>query len=318
MVVVIDSTVRGPALGGCRWRRYPDQDAAVREAVELGAAMTNKAALAELPLGGGKAVISGDPAAKTRYQLLALGEFIDSLGGEYITAEDMGTSPDDMVVIAERTAHVVGLPTERGGCGNPAPSTALGVYLAIEAALGHLDKEIEDSRVAVQGVGAVGGELVRILLNAGASVVATDPDERRLEALPSQVDRVSPDKILSEHCDVFAPCGPPHVIDFESVRALACTVVCGSANNPLSDAAVAQALAEQGILYVPDFLANAGGIIHLANALGGGSVAEIRKRLDVVPRNFHAVMAKAKSEGVEPLESARRLARERLQAPSFE
>jgi glutamate dehydrogenase/leucine dehydrogenase len=316
MVIVVDSTLRGSALGGCRWRLYPNLDAAVRDAVELAAAMTNKAALAELPLGGGKAVVLGDPALRDRSQLLAFGEFVDSLGGEYITAEDMGTSPDDMTVIAERTAHVVGLPTDKGGCGDPAPYTAQGVYMAIGAALGHLDREIRGARVAVQGAGAVGGELARILLKSGASVVAADTDRQRLAALPGPVDRVSPDKILAQHCDVFAPCGPPGVIDFDAARALACAVVCGAANNPLSDPSVAPALAEQGILYVPDFLANAGGIIHLAVALNGGNAAETRKRLAIIPRNFQSVMARAKAGGVEPLESAMGLARGRLRAPN--
>ncbi len=202
--------------------------------------MTNKAALAELPLGGGKAVILGDPATRTRTrdQLLAVGDFIDSLGGEYITAEDMGTSPDDMAVIAERTSHVVGLPTENGGSGGPSPYTSQGVFMAIEA------------------------------------------------ALPASVDSVATDAILSVDCDLFAPCGPPAVIDQAVARNLSCSIVCGAANNPLSDPSVATTLAERGLLYVPDFLANAGGIIHLAAAMHGGTVEDTRTGLEIIPRNF--------------------------------
>jgi leucine dehydrogenase len=313
MLIVVDSTVRGPALGGCRWRLYPDRDAALKDAIDLAAAMTNKAALADLALGGGKAVVLGDPASRSREQLLAFGEFVDSLKGAYITAEDMGTSPEAMAVIAECTDHVIGLPSALGGCGDPSPHTAQGVRLAIDAALRHLDRELRGARVAVQGAGAVGYELVRILIEAGASVVAADTDPSRLAQLPEVVDRVSPEAVLAEPCDVFAPCGPPCVIDGENARELACAVVCGAANNPLSDPSVAQLLAERGILYVPDFLANAGGLIHLAVARQGGSAAETRKQLAIIPSNFQAVVERARAAGTEPLAAALRLARERLE-----
>ena len=315
MIVVVDSTVRGPSLGGCRWLPYQTAGDAMRDAVDLAAAMTKKAALAELPLGGGKAVVRGDPTAKTRDQLHALGALIESVGGDYIAAEDMGTSPADMAVIAERTSHVVGLPTAQGGSGNPAPTTASGVYLAMQAALKHVDMQARGARVAIQGAGAVGSELARLLVEDGASVLAADTDEGRLAALPAAVERVGTDNILTQDCDVLAPCGPPGVIDDDLAGRLRCRVVCGAANNPLAGDDVARTLAKRGVLYVPDFLANAGGIIHLSVGMSGGTASDMRKGLEVIPRNFEEVMARAEAEGSEPLEAAVAIARERLLPP---
>ncbi len=191
MIVAIDSTERGPALGGCRWRSYGDPRVAREEARGLAAAMTRKSALAGLALGGGKAVVCGDARVRTRDQLLAFGDFVASLDGRYITAADMGTGEQQMAVIAEKTSHVVGLPRDRGGCGDPGPFTALGVRMAIEAALEARGQSLQGTRVAVQGVGSVGGYLVRHLHEAGAVVIAADPDLERLGALPDGVSVVT-------------------------------------------------------------------------------------------------------------------------------
>ena len=308
MIVAIDSTQRGPALGGCRWRSYDDPAAARQEACDLAAAMTRKAALAGLSLGGGKAVVCGDPALRTRDQLLAFGDFVASLDGRYVTAADMGTGEDEMAVIAEKTTHVVGLPRGLGGCGDPGPFTALGVYMAIEAALAHVGRALADSRVAVQGVGNVGSPLVRHLVEAGARVWVSDPDLERLGALPDGVRVTSSEEILTLECEVLAPCGPAHVIDRDRVDALRCAVVCGAANNTLTDDATARALHDRGVLYVPDYLANAGGLIHLAVAREGGDDARSREGLGVIPRNLERVLALCEDEGVTPLDAAERLA----------
>jgi glutamate dehydrogenase/leucine dehydrogenase len=312
MFIVVDSLVRGPALGGCRWRKYPDPEAALCDARELAAAMTRKAALADLALGGGKAVVDGDPSRRTRAQLHAFGEFVESLAGTYITAEDMGTTPKDMAVIRERTRHVIGLPTELGGCGDPSPYTAEGVHLAIESALGYRGKTVKGARIAVQGVGAVGRALIHSLLQEGASVIAADVAPDRLEALPGEVERIGVREIAQLPCDVFAPCGPPGLLDRAAVRALRCAVVCGAANNPLAERRVADELAERRILYVPDFLANAGGLIHLAVAREGGEPRDTRRRLAIIPRNFDAVMQIVEGDGSNPLEAAERLVSRRL------
>jgi glutamate dehydrogenase/leucine dehydrogenase len=308
MIVAIDSTRLGPALGGCRWRLYPDSASARREALALARAMTRKAALARLPLGGGKAVVVGNPAQRTRAQLLAFGEFVESLAGRYITAADMGTGEAEMAIIGEATSHVVGRPRAQGGCGDPSPHTARGVHLAIAAALRHSGVELRGARVAVQGVGHVGRALCELLLASGARVTVADPQPEALGDLPDAITRVDPDRILFETCDVLAPCGPAGVIDAQTAEALACRIVCGAANNPLRDLAVGQRLADRGILYVPDFLANAGGLIHLAVSLEGGGADALCERMRVIPENLDRVLECAREDGVDPATAAERLA----------
>ncbi|HTO71812.1 MAG TPA: Glu/Leu/Phe/Val dehydrogenase dimerization domain-containing protein [Myxococcota bacterium] len=308
MIVAIDSTARGPALGGCRWKRYPDAASARRDALALAAAMTRKAALAGLALGGGKAVVAGDPGARTEADLLAFGEFVESLGGAYITAADMGTGEREMATIARRTSHVAGLPRALGGCGDPGPFTALGVELALEAALAHAGGALRGAHVAVQGVGSVGRELVLALRRAGARVTVADPSPAALAGLPRDVTVVAPDELARLRCDAFAPCGPAAVVDDALAEALECRVVCGAANNPLASRGVASVLESRGILYVPDFVANAGGLIHLAVALEGGDDAATRRKLRVIPENLERVLAHAKARGVDPASAAEELA----------
>jgi glutamate dehydrogenase/leucine dehydrogenase len=308
MIVALDSLARGPALGGCRWKPYPDLESAKRDARALAAAMTRKAALAGLSLGGGKAVVVGDPNERSEEELLAFGDFVASLGGQYITAADMGTGEREMAVIARRTRHVAGLPRELGGCGDPGPFTALGVELAIRAALGQLGRELAGAHVAVQGVGSVGRALAFALCRGGARVSAADPAPRALEALPREVERVAPDALARVRCDVFAPCGPPAVVTDALAESLACRIVCGAANNPLESPAVAARLEARGILYVPDFVANAGGLIHLAVALEGGDDAGTRNRLAVIPENLERVLAHAKARGIDAALAAEELA----------
>lgn len=316
MIIAIDSTSRGPALGGCRWRACPDSASARREVLALARAMTCKAALARLNLGGGKALVRASPEGPTRDQLLAFGDFVESLGGRYITAADMGTGEREMAVIAERTRHVVGLPRDAGGCGDPGPFTAQGVLLAIQRALEHRDRSLSGARVAVQGVGHVGRTLVCHLLAEGARVAAADVDPRALMALPSEVERVASGSILTQRCDVLAPCGPARVIDAAVARALRCSVVCGAANNPVSGIEVAREIESRGILYVPDFLSNAGGLIHLAVALEGGDAAQSRRQLGVIPENLDAVIAQAKTDGTDLASSAERIALSRVSSPA--
>ena len=312
MIVAIDSTERGPALGGCRWRSYEDPLVAREEARGLAAAMTRKAALAGLALGGGKAVVSADPGVRTRDQLLAFGDFVASLDGRYITAADMGTGEQEMAVIAEKTSHVVGLPRDRGGCGDPGPFTALGVRMAMQAALEARGQSLQGARVAVQGVGSVGGYLVRHLCEAGAAVTAADPDLERLGAMPAGVSVVTPAEILDAECDVLAPCGPARVIDRARATRLRCGIVCGAANNTLVEDEAASILHRRGILLVPDYLANAGGLIHLAVSREGGSDAASRERLRVIPQNLERVLARCQERDLEPMQAAEELVDEAL------
>lgn len=314
MIIAIDSTQRGPALGGCRWQAYSDSSAARREARYLAGSMTQKAALAGLALGGGKAVVCGDPRRRTRDQLRAFGDFVASLDGRYVTAADMGTGEHEMAVIAEKTGHVVGLSRAAGGCGDPAPFTALGVWMAIGAALAHCGRSLEGSLCAVQGAGSVGGRLVRQLLDAGARVEVADPEIERLGSLPQAVEVVRPDEILVRPCDVLVPCGPARVIDRELAARLSCSVVCGAANNTLADADAARILHERGVLYVPDYLANAGGLIHLAVALEGGDHSASQERLRVIPENLERVLAHCRDERIDPVAAAERLVADALSA----
>jgi leucine dehydrogenase len=304
MVIAIDSTRRGPALGGCRWKPYADLDAARREAEALARAMTRKAALARLALGGGKAVVCGDPRQRTRAQLLAFAEFVDSLGGRYITAADMGTGEAEMAVFSERTRHVVGLPGSLGGCGDPGPWTARGVEIALEVAAEEIGASLQGLRVAVQGAGNVGGELVRRLRERGARLTVADCSLEALARLPADVEVVAPERITSLDCDVFAPCGPPGAIDAALAEQLRCRIVCGAANNPLREPAVAARLARRGILYVPDFLANAGGLIHLAVSMDGGDAQRVEQHLAVIADNLRAVIGQAKATGCDPASAA--------------
>jgi glutamate dehydrogenase/leucine dehydrogenase len=308
MIIAIDSTVRGPALGGCRWKPYPDSESAAAEAVALARAMTRKAAMARLRLGGGKAVVVGDARTRTREQLRAFGAFVEELGGRYVTGADMGTGEPEMRVISETTRHVVGLARADGGCGDPGPFTALGVRLAIRAALAECGLDVHGATIAIQGAGSVGSRLASLLLEDGARVIAADPSRDAVAALPAAVRVVDPQAVLATPCDVFAPCGPPRVIDAASAQRLHCRVVCGAANNPLGGDDAGQALARRGILYVPDFVANAGGLIHLATALEGGDDAASRERLAVIPENLAAVLACAKESDLTTAAAADRLA----------
>jgi leucine dehydrogenase len=275
--------------------------------------MTLKAGLARLRLGGGKAVVIGDPRARTRDQLLAFGELVESLRGRYVAAADMGTGAEEMAVFAQRTHHVVGLPTRLGGCGDPGPWTARGVLMALRAALADSVRSLQEIHVAVQGVGSVGAELVTQLIECGARVTVADPSRQALDALPDGVAIVGPDRILEVRADVFAPCGPPGVIGPVEAERLAARIVCGAANNPLTDRKLAHRLEERGVLFVPDFLANAGGLISLAVARDGGGPESVARHLEIIPDNLGRVLERAKACGITALEAAEQIALESIE-----
>jgi len=308
VIVAIDSTVRGPALGGCHWRPYQSVETARRDAAGLARVTTRRAALARLSHGGGKTVVIGDPRERTTKQLLMLGDFVDALEGRYIVAADTGVGEEEMAVIAERTGFVVGLPDHLGGCGGPGPYTAQGVHLAMQAALGHRGQSLEGARVAIQGVGTVGSCLVEHLLESGARPIVADTMPEALSDLPEGVEVVAPDAILTVECDVFSPCGPAGVIDAQVAEQVCCHVVCGSANDPLEHIGIGSLLEHRGIFYVPDFLANAGGLIHLAAALEGGDGEDSQRRLGIIPENLERVMAYASAQRVSTAVAAERLA----------
>lgn len=321
IVIAVHSTALGPALGGCRMWRYERSGDGVHDAQRLARAMTLKAAAAGLDLGGGKGVICLDEgeltADRRRAAMLDFGDAVESLGGAYITAEDVGTTAEDMAVIAERTEHVVGLPPRLDGAGDPSPLTARGVERAIRACayrrFGATD--LTGLRVAVIGLGHVGTALAERLRAAGASLVASDIDpSRRQVAASLGAEWVDPGEAILSECDVLAPCAMGGSVDAGNATSLRCEVLCGAANNMLADESLALTLQRQGILYAPDFIANAGGLIHVYADLRGHDPALVDDLVDSIGTTVSTVLGEAAEREITPLEAARELARRRLEA----
>jgi leucine dehydrogenase len=320
-IVAVHSTVLGPSLGGCRMWRYDDTRAALRDALRLSRAMTFKSAVAGNRLGGGKGVImlpEGDALPRDRRDvLLDFADTVDALRGSYITAEDVGTSAKDMEVIARGTKHVSGLSRRRGGSGDPSPSTALGVHAAIEASVERVfgSPSLKGRTVVLTGLGHVGMRLAKGLLRAGAKVLATDIDRGKRDAIVAAGGRwIAPDRALTQAADVFAPCALGGILTDETVDALQVPIVAGAANNQLADDTVAGQLAVRGILWAPDFVANAGGIINIDVELERKRYdpARAKQRVQGIGDTMRRVFDVAEATGVTPLDAAMALARERL------
>jgi leucine dehydrogenase len=271
-IVAVHSTVRGPSLGGCRMWTYDDNRAAIRDALRLSEGMTYKSAVAGLPLGGGKGVIvlkPGEPldAKRRRAALTDFGETVERLGGTYVTAEDVGTSTSDMTVIAKATSHVSGLSRRAGGSGDPSPYTALGVVHAIEATAERVygTPSLKGRTVAVVGLGHVGLRVAKLLHRAGARLLVADIDAtKRAEAAKLDAKWATPAKAMAAAVDVLVPCALGGVLDHETVPQLQTPAIAGAANNQLAAADVADLLRERDILWAPDFVANAGGIVNIS------------------------------------------------------
>jgi leucine dehydrogenase len=318
-IIALHDTTLGPGLGGIRMWRYDSDEAALTDVLRLSRGMTYKNAVAGLDLGGGKTVVVGDPRTDKSPELFrALGRFIDSLGGRYLAAEDVGTSTADAELVALETDHITGLPLARGGSGDPSPMTAWGVFCGMRAALAEagLGDSFAGVRVAVQGAGHVGDGLVRHLLEAGAQVTVADIYADRVEPLAALGAAVCPpDAVHAQECDVFAPCALGAVIRPETVDALRCRVVAGAANNQLLDTAMGDALHARGIVYAPDFVINAGGVINIAEELGRAYDAErARRSVERIEGTLAAVFARSRRDGVPPSVAADHLAEERIAA----
>ena len=279
-IIAVHSTALGPALGGCRITTYAHPGAAFCDVLRLSAGMTFKAAVAGVDLGGGKGVICVEPGTELTHELrdamlLDFADAVELIGGRYITAEDVGTAPTDMRLIASRTDHVVGLPESLGGLGDPSPYTALGVHAAIRACVAHRfgSADLAGRSAAVVGAGHVGDQLARMLAADGARVIVSDIDERK-RALAEELDGaawMSPEQALLADVDALAPCALGGVLDEATVPALRARIVCGAANNQLAHDALAEDLARRGILYAPDFVANAGGLVLVGAELAGAA-----------------------------------------------
>ncbi len=270
-IVAIHDTTLGPALGGTRMWPYASEVDALNDVLRLSRGMTYKSALAGLDLGGGKAVIIGDARTqKTEAMFRRFGRFVDSLNGRYITAEDVGMSTTEMVNIQKETRHVAGLPEEMGGSGDPSPVTAYGVYCGLKAAAktAYGTDDLNGRKVAIQGAGNVGKGLVALLVKDGATVYLTDIHDDKLAAIKAEfpsIQLVKPDAIYDVDMDIYSPCALGATVNDETLKRLKCSVIAGAANNQLADEAVhGRKVMDKGILYAPDYLINAGGIINCA------------------------------------------------------
>ena len=310
-VIAIHSTTLGPAAGGTRFWHYADKGDAITDALRLSRGMSYKNAMAGLPAGGGKAVILA-PAdgEKTPAMLDAFARAVDSLAGRYITAQDVGMSEADMVTLSHTTKHVAGLPGESGG--DPGPSTARGVYLGVcatvQRALGR--ETVEGVHVAIQGVGSVGGGLARWLAKDGARLTLADADEDRARRLAAELgaDVVAAEAIMSVEADIFSPCALGAVLTSESISALKVSAVAGGANNQLATAAQGGELSARGILYAPDYVINAGGIINVLRHIGQGGDAEVNRRIDQIPGRLMQIWGESAATGDTPSQVADRMA----------
>lgn len=324
--IAVHSTLLGPALGGCRMWRYPSSAEGARDAMRLSRAMTYKAAAAGLDLGGGKGVIclpegSGAPTGDLRRDvLLDFADAVNALDGSYITAEDVGTSARDMVTVAHQTSHVTGLPAVHGGSGDPSPFTAQGVVASMRAACAERfgSPDLAGRTVAVVGVGRVGEELARRLADAEAQLLLADidPDKAALaEELP-RARWTDPDTAMLAEVDVLAPCALGGAIHEGNVAQLRCQVVCGSANNQLAREELAEELHRRDVLYAPDFIVNAGGLMNVALELEGYDAEKARARVDGIEGVVARILEVARAEGRTPQDAAYELARRRLDAAS--
>jgi leucine dehydrogenase len=262
-IIAIHSTVLGPAVGGTRFWKYASDEEALVDALRLSRGMTYKCAVAGLPWGGGKSIIIDDGKPKDREKLFrAHGRFIDRFGGRYVTAEDVGTSPADMEIIALETSHVGGL---IGKGGDPSPLTALGVFRSMQASAQHRwgSDELRNKRVAIQGCGNVGFNLAKLLHEAGAKLIVSDVDEKKAKRAVEGfgAHSASPEAIFSAQADIFAPCALGGIINDETIPLLKAEIVCGGANNQLLQPRHGDALEDRGILYAPDYVANSGGVL---------------------------------------------------------
>ena len=320
-IIAIHSTHLGPAAGGTRFWRYADPAGAMRDALRLSRGMSYKNAMAGLPMGGGKAVILADrTGTKTPAMLAAFGDAVEALGGRYVTAEDVGITEADMVAVSQRTAHVSGLPVAGEGSagGDPGPFTAMGIFLGIKAAVRHkLGKDsVAGVHVALQGTGSVGGGVARLLAQEGAKLTLADLNAARAAELARELGAsvAASDAIMSTSCDVFSPNALGAILDDEGIAQLDCAIVAGGANNQLAKADHGAVLAARGVLYAPDYVINAGGIIsvaleYLARRAGTpADINEVRKRLAQIPSRLESIWAESDSTGISPDVVADRMA----------
>lgn len=320
-IIALHSTHLGPGAGGTRFWHYAEPQHAMRDVLRLSRGMSYKNAMAGLPMGGGKAVIlARSSGGKTPEMLAAFGDAVEALGGRYVTAEDVGISEADMVAVAQRTSYVSGLPVQgaHAAGGDPGPFTAMGIYHGIKAAVRHKlgRDDLQGIHVAVQGTGSVGGGVAKLLARDGAQLTVADVNAEVAEALAAELggEAVPADAIMSVACDVFSPNALGAILDEEGIARLDCQIVAGGANNQLARSEHGPMLAERGILYAPDYVINAGGIIsvtleYLCRKTGTPcDINEVRTRIAQIPHRLMEVWRRSEESGASPDHVADRMA----------
>ncbi len=317
-IIAIHDTTLGPALGGARMWPYQSEEEAILDALRLGRAMTYKSSAAGLNLGGGKTVIIGDPNKdKSPGLFRSLGKFIESLNGRYITTEDVGTTVGDMQYIRTETTHVTGLPLAWGSSGDPSPLTGFGVYQGMKACAREVfgSDSLRDRTVAIQGVGKVGSHLAGHLREEGAKIIATDVNEEAARRAKQEFGAtvVKPDEIYDVECDILSPCALGGVLNDETIPRLKCQIVAGGANNQLAEDEHGDLLQKRGILYAPDYIVNAGGVINISVELTGYNAGQARAQTAEIYHTMERVIALAKAEQISTAKVADRIAEENIE-----
>ena len=318
-IIAMHDTTLGPALGGTRMWNYNSEEEALRDVLRLSRGMTYKAAISGLNLGGGKAVIIGDSAKDKSEKLMRkFGQFVETLSGKYITAEDVGMNTKDMEYVRMETKHVTGIPKSMGGSGDPSPVTAYGVYMGMKATAKFLwdNDSLNGKRIVVQGVGHVGEFLVKYLSDEGAEVFICDINTKRLEAVKNNFGAsiIDNNSILDFNMDIYAPCALGGVLNTESIGKLKCAIVCGGANNQLeNEERDSLHLKNRGIIFAPDFLVNSGGLINVYSEIKGYSKEISLEKTKEIFNTTLDILNKSKAEGISSYIAAMNIAKERIQ-----
>ncbi len=318
-IIAVHNTVLGPSLGGTRMWSYASEADALQDVLRLSRGMTYKSAISGINLGGGKAVIIGNARTdKSEALFRRFGKFVESLNGKYITAEDVGINPKDISYMAMETDYVAGLPKAQGGSGDPSPVTAFGVYMGMKGAakFAYGSESLEGRKIAVQGVGHVGSYLVDSLVKEGAKVVITDIHEELINAVTtkhSQVEVVSVDDIYDVEMDIYAPCALGATVNDDTLNRLKCSVICGAANNQLENEQThGKALLDKGVVYAPDFLVNAGGVMNCYAEVAGHAQDWAMAETENIYHTTIAILEHSRSKGIPVQEAAIAMAKDRI------
>ena len=317
-IIAVHNTKLGPGLGGCRMWNYKNQREALIDVLRLSRGMTYKASITGLNLGGGKAVIIGDSKTeKTKEMMESFGEFVESLAGKYITAEDVGMSPNDMKIISKKTSHVVGTPKEMGGSGDPSIVTAYGVYMGIKGAAKFRwgNDQLKNKKIFVQGIGKVGGYLVEYLKKEGCEITINDIDNEKMEHIVKKhgVKIIPTNQMFQQDLDIYAPCALGATLNDKNIENLSCEIIAGAANNQLEKEGVHDIkLKKKGILYAPDFLINAGGLINVYSELKNWNQEKTLKKTENIYDTTISILSRSSAEDISTHKAALSIAKERL------